>query len=919
MTVFSRLATALADRYHVERELGAGGMATVYLAHDLKHERDVAIKVLHPDLGAVLGGERFLAEIKTTAKLQHPHILPLLDSGVADGLLFYVMPFVEGETLRARLDRERQLPIADALQLAREVADGLQYAHDRGVIHRDIKPENVLLQGGHALVADFGIALAVQQSGGARMTQTGLSLGTPQYMAPEQAMGERAIDARADVYALGAVTYEMLTGEPPFTGPTSQAIVARVLTVPPAPLSQTRSTVPAHVEVAVLTALQKLPADRFATVAILSDALRGAMTGPTVTIPAGSPNVAVRRGVPPLLFGAVCMAAIGAALWGWRASRVPASPTVATRFMLALPDSLRLSTTGAQQVIAVAPSGSEFVFAAEGDRLSLYRRRLDSLELKRVPVNVGFGNPVYSPDGRWLALQDADGQLVQVPLGGGDPVLIDSSGSRPSWSDPDRVLYLREGRLWVRDGLDAPRAVELNGVSLKGVGLAFPFLLPGGRVGLVNLRRVGEDNPDEWEVAAVSLSDGTLTPLGVRGAQPRFVAPDLLLLARQNQTLVAVTFDPDRLAVSGTPLTVLDEVFVRNGGAGMYGLSGNGVLAYLTGDFLAEAVVVGRDRTTRFRLAASQGANRASQGLFNNRDGRLSPDGRRVVLVAERAFLNDLYIGTVATGELQPFSSRQRNLSTSPVWSSDGQSVLWTRVENGRNEVVRRRVDGTGGEEVVHRLEPGLRARSMETIPGRQEFLLAVYRDRSGIQSVTEPAKPNAAELWAITPGSTTPPRVLLRGQAVWQLRSSPDGKWVAAAFIEGGSSFVRILDLARPERSVVAFNAASAINGSLFSWLSDARTLLYRQGDQLVTATIAEDDRLEIVRRDTLGRTPTGAPAPGVLAQANALVTDVSRNGDLMLGTVRGDGATGNLLVVETHWIERVRQLMARMRDTNK
>src|SRR5664279_2681861 len=213
-----RLSAALADRYRIERELGQGGMATVYLAHDLRHDREVAIKVLHPDLGAALGADRFLSEIKTTAKLQHPHILPLLDSGDADGLLYYVMPVVTGETLRTRLERERQLPIPEAVRIAREVASALDYAHRQGVIHRDIKPENILLHDGQALVADFGISLAVQQAGGQRMTQTGLSLGTPQYMAPEQAMGDRAVDARADIYALGAVTYEMLAGEPPFVG-----------------------------------------------------------------------------------------------------------------------------------------------------------------------------------------------------------------------------------------------------------------------------------------------------------------------------------------------------------------------------------------------------------------------------------------------------------------------------------------------------------------------------------------------------------------------------------------------------------------------------------------------------------------------------------------------------------------------------
>src|SRR5687768_5416907 len=201
--VITRLTSALADRYRMDREIGTGGMASVYLAHDIRHDRDVAIKVLHPDLAASLGSERFLAEIRTTARLQHPHILPLLDSGESGGLLYYVMPYVAGETLRTRLERERQLPIDDALRIAREVADALGHAHGLGIVHRDIKPENILLREGHAVVADFGIALAVQQAGGRRMTQTGLSLGTPQYMSPEQSMGEKAIDSRTDIYALG--------------------------------------------------------------------------------------------------------------------------------------------------------------------------------------------------------------------------------------------------------------------------------------------------------------------------------------------------------------------------------------------------------------------------------------------------------------------------------------------------------------------------------------------------------------------------------------------------------------------------------------------------------------------------------------------------------------------------------------------
>src|SRR6185437_12001756 len=269
----ARLASSLADRYTLERELGAGGMATVYLAEDLKHHRKVAIKVLHAELSALLGPERFLKEIELTASLQHPHILPLFDSGSTDGLLYYVMPYVSGETLRTRLDRERQLPVADALRIARETADALQYAHTCGVVHRDIKPENILLQNGHALVADFGIALAVEQAGGQRMTQTGLSLGTPRYMSPEQAMGERDIGPHSDIYSLGAVTYEMLAGDPPFVGSTAQAIVAQVITSEPRSLVAQRKSIPPHVDDAVMTALEKLPADRFDSAAEFASAL----------------------------------------------------------------------------------------------------------------------------------------------------------------------------------------------------------------------------------------------------------------------------------------------------------------------------------------------------------------------------------------------------------------------------------------------------------------------------------------------------------------------------------------------------------------------------------------------------------------------------------------------------------------------
>jgi TolB-like protein/tetratricopeptide (TPR) repeat protein len=280
VSVTAQLADALAARYRIERELGQGGMATVYLAQDLKHDRKVAIKVLKPELAAVLGAERFLAEIKVTANLQHPNLLPLFDSGEAGkrgsgeaSFLYYVMPYVEGETLRTRLNREKQLPVEEVVRMIPLLASALDYAHARSIIHRDLKPENILLQAGQPVIADFGIALAVAQAGGSRVTETGLSLGTPHYMSPEQAAGEREITARSDQYSLAAVAYEMLSGEPPHTGPTAQLIIARLMTEKPRSLRATRAAVSPGIDLAVSRALSKSPADRFPSCGALAEAL----------------------------------------------------------------------------------------------------------------------------------------------------------------------------------------------------------------------------------------------------------------------------------------------------------------------------------------------------------------------------------------------------------------------------------------------------------------------------------------------------------------------------------------------------------------------------------------------------------------------------------------------------------------------
>jgi len=327
--LFERLKPALADRYTIERELGRGGMAVVYLAHDLKHDRQVAVKVVKPDLAAVIGAERFLNEIKVTANLQHPHILPLFDSGEANGFLYYVMPYVEGESLRALLDRKKQLPIDRALEITKAVASALDHAHRHGVIHRDIKPENILLaDDGQPLVADFGIALAVSEAGGTRLTETGMSLGTPEYMSPEQATGDRQLDPASDIYSLGAVLYEMLVGDPPHMGNTAQAIIARVMIEKPAGIRTVRDTVPQPVEEAIMKALAKTPADRFATASQFAQTLElGAV------VPAVTPATHGYRWVRFAAAVAVAGAALGSG-WGAVDGSSPVTPQIASLVVL---------------------------------------------------------------------------------------------------------------------------------------------------------------------------------------------------------------------------------------------------------------------------------------------------------------------------------------------------------------------------------------------------------------------------------------------------------------------------------------------------------------------------------------------------------------------------------------------------------
>ena len=353
------IATALGDRYVIEREIGSGGMAVVYLARDKKLDREVALKVLRPELGAVLGSERFLTEIKISARLDHPHILTLIDSGEADGLLYYVLPFVRGESLRAKLDRERQLGLEEALTITKQVASALDYAHRQGLVHRDIKPENILIQEGEAMLTDFGIALAVKEAGGNRLTQTGLSLGTPQYMSPEQATGDRGIDARSDVYSLASVLYEMLAGEPPVTGASAQSMIAKLMTEKPTHLRVLRDTVPPSIDEAVAQGAGQDAGGSVRECGRILARARGARAG---TMPGDmSGNEAAPRGASPIDRGRI--GARGARR-RWRRIRMRgrAAPQRRARVPRRSVQRTQLTTSGVVLVPAISPDGKQLAY-----------------------------------------------------------------------------------------------------------------------------------------------------------------------------------------------------------------------------------------------------------------------------------------------------------------------------------------------------------------------------------------------------------------------------------------------------------------------------------------------------------------------------------------------------------------------------
>ena len=619
----SRLSGILTDRYRIERELGQGGMATVYLAHDLRHEREVALKVLRPELGAVLGSERFLAEIKITARLDHPHILTLIDSGAVDGLLYYVLPFVRGESLRDLLNRETQLGLEEALTITKQVGSALDYAHRHGVVHRDIKPENILLQEGEAMLADFGIALAVKEAGGNRLTETGLSLGTPQYMSPEQATGDRQLDARSDLYSLAAVLYEMLTGEPPMTGATVQAVIAKLLTEQPTRIRTVRSTVPEAVDEAVAKALSKIPADRYPSAGEFVKAL--GQTRPTGTM-ASAAAPRSRRGVMAGVAGAVVLASVVAA---FALSKGPAPLETS----VALRDRTQLTFTGSVTTPSLSGDGKQLAYfvkvcAAGQCNYAIEVQDVGSTSGRRIldGISAAYGLE-WSPDRRNLLMFGTVGGRYGshlVPVLGGPPRLL-TAGAATFFAGGDSLLIGSSGS----DSVFTVRITGLGGavrdsIRVPGPGnsLATLAVLPGTSriVALVIQAPRGL-----WQILdrTGKVTDRLLNTCTCGGAASR----DAIWMTRAGPTaaeaVVRVSIDPATGRFASRQDTVYSGQF-----SGLSVTADGSQMAVDDGSYAFTVVAVNVPDLMRGKLPDAPPLMQASSQV----GATVSPDGNRLLL-----------------------------------------------------------------------------------------------------------------------------------------------------------------------------------------------------------------------------------------------------------------------------------------------
>jgi serine/threonine-protein kinase len=808
--------SGLADRYRIEGTIGSGGMATVYLADDLRHHRKVAIKVLRPELVAIVGADRFLKEIEVTANLHHPHILGLIDSGTANGQLYYVMPFMRGESLRGRLEREKQLPVEDTIEITATVAGALDYAHRQGVIHRDIKPENILLHDGQAMVADFGIALALSQAVGNRLTETGLSLGTPQYMSPEQASGEGRIDGRTDIYSLGATAYEMLAGRPPFDGPTAQAILSALITTDPQPVTRSRPNVPEHLAAAIHTALERIPADRFQSAGEFSESMRHPTARTSARI-----RTTQKRGGNRLVISAIVAAAallVGLLIGRQLSAPAPSTGNETRHWNLMLPTRAPLALTGQgplgvwQLAIAVAPAGDRLAYASlQGGTTMLAVRALARDSSFVMAGTEGAYHPFFSPDGRWIGYFTGN-ELRKVPASGGAPITL-TSVERPAgavWRGNDEILlFQQDGFQMRRIAVDGGRDSTIVLSSQFGA----PEMLPGNDWVVGHL--------GSGQLALLSLRDTTMRAITRRGvipldsvrlddlllgASPKYLSSGHLVFGSGDGVLMALPFDGKKREVRGGPVPVVSGVRIEEGfGFAQYATTGDGTLIYVPG----QSQLYGR--IALLRPDGSYDTLPLPRGQYTQ--PRMAPDGKRIAVHVAKAIGGwEILVVDLETGVPQRIEVAGNYRAYPGAWAPDGQSIMVGLFRPVQNVFLGARMYDfrqNSWEEMAR-----FNGSYMTIAPNGREFVYSNWR---------------TGDLF-IRPlrGDTTSRPIPARG---WAASFSPDGKFLAWGGADGGVSVSPL----PPTGAIYPV----AERGQQPLWTPDGKRLIYRDGRRFMQVNL--------------------------------------------------------------------------------